>query len=314
MGKSSNKKANKNFQTSNKYVAQREAQEAKDRRRRLFIILGIVAVLVVVIAVVAGMMAGKKSSSTSSASGEFPAGIQAPGYLPNAIVIGPDGLGSAKEGIPTVNRYFSYGCPGCLHEEHLMGKDLHKAVEDGKFNMVLYPVGTHGLPWTYSADDAALKVAKEAPDKFYAFHEKLIDFAFGVMNKDEEAIQAQGNGTVLADEQGALKEIKRIGKEVGLSQNLIDSFVPAQKAKAEVDGWTNDWVSAVQPIVGDQVGTPMSIKNTDKKVSISDYYKLSEEDNKRLTELQKSDPKAAAKEIERINKESIAAYIKALAE
>lgn len=328
MGKKSANKPSKRqpSKTMKAVEQQRQAQAAKDRRRRLIIIIVIVAVVALTGAMIAGITAGKKGGNDDSTqannggknvskSMKDAKGLKTPGDMPNAIVVGKDGIGGSIKGVPTINSYFSYGCPGCIRQDHFAGSELFKAATEGKLNLVLYPVSTHGLAWTYTAGDAALKVADNDPDKFIEFHEKLMGFANDVMYKDEQSIQAQGNGTLLADEQQTLDKVKEIGKQVGLSDKTVDSFQPASAVQSTVDGWTNEWVNLVQPIAGDQVGTPMIIRNADEVTSFGEaakkYLKMDDAENKRLADLEKSDPEKARAEVDALQAE---AYKKVVAD
>lgn len=319
MGKKSARKAHNVTPTPTMLAVQRQRQlqAAKDKRRRLIIIGVIVAVLVIIIALVAGMIAGKYSGNTT-ASGEtpkppVPKGLDVPGTLPNMIAVGKGGVGKAVEGVPTINRYFSYGCPGCLGQDHQIGPQLNKLALEGKINMVLYPVATHPLPWTYVAGDAAMRVAAEDPEHFLKFHEAMIAFAFGVMNKDDAARQSQGNGTILADAAGALNEVKKLAKQVGVPAKVVNSFQPMDAVKGEMDAWTQKWTEIAKPLVGGEIGTPMTVKGKKEVVNFSNFVKISPQKNDELKELQKSDPKKYMAEAEKINEETNARILEYMA-
>lgn len=279
----------------------KSARAAKDKRNRI-IVVSVLAVLVVALVVTLAILT-LKPSEKKTATGSSPVDTA------NAIVISKDGIGKPVAGLNTLNFFFSYGCPGCIQTDHAMNKIMFDAAKSGKINLALFPVGTHGLPWTYVAGDAALMVSNEQPDKFIDFHTKLIDFAYSVMFKDKASIEAQGNGTILADTAGALNEVKRIAGEVGIKPELIAKFRDVQTASQNIDALTNDWVEGVKSIAGERIGTPMFVKNKDELLDIKRFFEYSKEQVQNLQELQKSNPAEYERQVEQLTNGSYQAVI-----
>lgn len=273
----------------------RQLREAQDRRNRN-IVVGILSVLLVVLLVVLGVLIYKAKSG----GGSSPA-TGASQDVTSSVVVGAEGAGKPTEGVPTVDFYYSYGCPACIQIEHAFSEDFQKGIKDGKYNLNFFPVGTHGLPWTYVAGYASMQVAQKQPEKFVDFHQALIEFGNSVMFKDAESAKQQGNGTVLAEADGSLAEVKRIAGEVGVTDEIISAFVSADQAKPTVDGWSDKWVDTVSSIVEkDRIGTPMFVKG-DKRLSASDYFPQDEETTSELKKLQESDPAKYQQQVQELS-------------
>lgn len=288
--------------TQKQILDNRALQKKRDKQNLVILISILVIVLVALIATTTIVIWKSKSGSASTASGKTVNGVElkTPGDLKYGIVIGKDGVNKPTEGVNDVSFFFSYGCPGCLDTEHNIADLINNDVKAGKFNIIMYPVGTHGLPWTFVAGDAAMTVSREQPEVFMKFHKALIDFAYGIMFKDQASMQAQGNGTILADPNGSLAEVKRIAKESGVKEDLIKNFKDVNAAKKVMDEHDNSWIAAVKPLAGEQIGTPMFVKNSDELIDSSKFIDVPKEKSEELNKLKTSDPAKYQAEVQKI--------------
>lgn len=257
--------------------AKRQANRRKQRIKT--IVISVIAVLVIA-AVAAGIWWGS-SRSNSSAAGEN--GQVLTGLTPSeaaaqkdvdqteGVVIGPDGAWSASEGVPTIELYFSYACPGCLSLESQFGTQISQLALDGKINLIYHPVSTHQITWEGIASDAALKVAQNDPDHFVAFHQALMDRAYQIMFADEESLKAQGNTGDLASEEASAQIVQEVAQASGVSQEVIDTFSADGTASTKIKQWTQEWAAAAKAFSGDTIGTPMLVRNGTQKLSGSTW-------------------------------------------
>ena len=170
--KSSSKNENNRQQKVWKQVeAQREAARRKQTRKRA--IIAIVAVLVVAAVALAGYLVAQSGNDKTNGdvlSGQRPEKIAALSgkeavNAAQGILVGKPGVYKAESGVPTIEMWYSYGCPSCLGLEHQLGEQIMALATEGKANLVLHTVMTHALPWTVIAGDASMLVAMEQPDK-----------------------------------------------------------------------------------------------------------------------------------------------------
>ena len=250
--------------------AQREAARRKQTGKRVAI--AIVAVLVVAAVALAGYLFAQRGNGEAQGntgavlSGQRPEKVAALSGqeavdAAQGILIGQKGVYKATAGVPTIEMWFSYGCPACLNLEHQLGEKILAFAKDGKANLVLHPVATHALPWTIIAGNASMAVAAGQPEKTLEFHQALIDAGYGVMfAKGEDAgWKDQGNSTILADPAKSLEKIKEVAKKVGVKDEIISSF-KADPQSALLEKWQKQWADAAGK-QSQQVGTPMFASN-----------------------------------------------------
>lgn len=262
-GKSSDRRILDNDKKWAEIQKRRAEMRQKTLKRRIALIGGLVLALVVGVVVV---MSLTKSNSASSSQDKQLSGatIQAQGNKVDDLegfLIGEGGFGKANLKVPNVELYFSYTCPGCIQLENQYGAELVKLAKAGKINLLLHPVNVHTFQWTIISSDAAILVAKEQPDKLIDFHTAIFKAGYDIMFKDQAAIAAQGNGTIMQDEKAALAEIKKVALSVGVDQKLVDQFKFDASAKT-IDKWTEDWSKQVQKkLSGKSPATPMIVHN-----------------------------------------------------
>lgn len=265
-GSSKNEK-NRQQKVWKQVEAQREAARRKQTRKRA--IIAIVAVLVVAAVALAGYLVAQSGNDKTNGdvlSGQRPEKIAALSgkeavNAAQGILVGKPGVYKAESGVPTIEMWYSYGCPSCLGLEHQLGEQIMALATEGKANLVLHTVMTHALPWTVIAGDASMLVAMEQPDKALAFHQALVDTGYKVMfTKGEEAgWKDQGNSTLMADPNKSLEKIKEVAKKVGVKDEIISSF-KAETQSALLEKWQKQWADAAGKQT-QQVGTPMFASN-----------------------------------------------------
>ena len=261
---------NRQEQVWKQVEARREEARRKQTRKRA--IIAIVSVLVVAAVALAGYLVaqsgnGEAQGNTGAViSGQRPEKVAALSGqeavdAAQGILIGQKGVYKATSGVPTIEMWFSYGCPACLNLEHQLGDKILAFAKDGKANLVLHPVATHALPWTIIAGNASMQVAAGQPEKTLEFHQALIDAGYGAMfAKGEDAgWKDQGNSTLLADPGKSLEKIKEVAKKVGVKDEIISSF-KADPQSALLEKWQKQWADAAGKQT-QQVGTPMFASN-----------------------------------------------------
>ena len=267
-GKSSAKNEKNRQQKVWKQVeAQREAARRQQTVKRL--VIGIIAVLVVAAVALAGYLVAQSGNNKANGdvlSGKRPEKIatlsgQEAVDAAQGILLSEKGVYQATSGVPTIEMWYSYGCPACLNLEHKLGDKVLAFAKDGKANLVLHPVATHALPWTIIAGNASMQVAAGQPDKALAFHQALIAAGYGVMFAKGEEVgwKDQGNSTLMTDPGKSLEKIKEVAKKVGVKDEIISSF-KAEPQSALLEKWQKQWADAAGKQT-QQVGTPMFASN-----------------------------------------------------
>lgn len=273
-GKSSAKNEKNRQQKVWKQVeAQREAARRQQTVKR--VVIGIIAVLVVAAVALSGYLIAQRGNNIAHASrsaggavvsGQSPEKVSALSGqqavdAAQGILVGQKGVYQVTSGVPTIEMWYSYGCPACLNLEHKLGDKILAFAKDGKANLVLHPVATHALPWTIIAGNAAMQVAAGQPDKALAFHQALIDAGYGVMFAKGEEVgwKDQGNSTLMTDPAKSLEKIKKVAKKVGVKEEIINSF-KAEPQSALLEKWQKQWADAAGKQT-QQVGTPMFASN-----------------------------------------------------
>lgn len=163
----------------------REQHKKNEKRKGLFIKLGLAAGIVAVAAIIAGVVL----TGISNESGQS----QTPTNLTSnsGLLIGAGGVaildGKTPAPIATpaattkpvhIVTYIDYQCPYCAYFENANLKQIKGWLDTGFATLEVRPISFldgRGSPNTYSsrAANAALAVAKYAPNKFFAFNEAL---------------------------------------------------------------------------------------------------------------------------------------------
>ncbi|MDR2566442.1 MAG: DsbA family protein [Bifidobacteriaceae bacterium] len=226
------------------------AQAAKERRTKLIaIIAGVVVVMVVAVAVVLVLRQASKSSFDEI-------GARPPGAIEaGSIVIGQDLVpgGQPAEGkeVVVVRIYSDYICPACGSLERRLSGKLEELAASGKIKLEVQPVvfldyQSQGSEYSTRATNAAMTVAKYAPESFLAFHAKLF----------ETGTQPSEGTEGLTDEQ-----LVEVAQGVGVPEDVTAKF-----ADREFAAWLE---YTTQQAVSDGVGgTPsMWIGKSDGKLT-----------------------------------------------
>ena len=163
----------------------REQHKKNEKRKGLFIKLGLGAGILAVAAIVAGVILTGIANETGQS--QTPTNLTAQ----NGILIGAGGVAivDGKTPAPVVTpaattkpvhivTYVDYQCPYCAHFENANLKQIKGWLDSGFAILEVRPISFldgRGSPNTYSsrAANAALAVAKYAPNKFFAFNELL---------------------------------------------------------------------------------------------------------------------------------------------
>ncbi|MDR2374324.1 MAG: thioredoxin domain-containing protein [Bifidobacteriaceae bacterium] len=188
------------------------AQAAKERRTKLLAIAGAVLVVVgIVVAVVLVLIEATKSSYGDVA--KPPGAIEA-----GAVVIGqdlaPGGTPAEGDDVVVVRVYSDYMCPNCASVEARLSGKFEELAAAGKIKLEIQPLAildymSEGTNYSTRASNAALTVAKYAPDKFLAFHSRLFD----------SDIQPGEYTEGLTDER-----LIEVAQEVGIGSEATDKF------------------------------------------------------------------------------------------
>ncbi|MET7765044.1 thioredoxin domain-containing protein [Streptomyces sp. NPDC005393] len=193
---------------------QREKDRARDKRKRVF---GVVGAVVTVLAVAAGvgMYASKtdKDTGKSGSTMEPPRGAVGKGHLVIA-----SGKATAAS---TLTVYEDFRCPGCKQFEDVFRKTVHELQDDGRmkvrYHLVTIIDGNLGGTGSLRAANAAA-CAQDA-GKFRAYHDVLY------RNQPEETHDAYAKNAKL---------IKLAGKVPGLVTPVFRKCVE--------DGRHDSWV------------------------------------------------------------------------
>ncbi len=236
---------NKKTQAKNDSVQQkakqmREAQAKADRRTRN-IIIGVVSVLVVAIIAAIIFVIVNRPDTEVAAEG-------LPEQFRNGepIIVSSEGVGTAAEGVSTVDVYLDYTCSGCVSLETVIGADMTAAAQAGEFNIAYHPVMTHNSAFNTPATAASLAVAAGAPEMWNEFHDALIAVYFDAMNSDD--------GSLVQSLPKSAEKVVEVANQVGIPQEVIDTF-DNEAVQSYLTETTNQWVS--REVEGrEQVSTP----------------------------------------------------------
>ena len=196
-----------------KAKAMREAQAKADRRTRNIIITVAAVLSVAIIAAVALVILRTPSEEGGTAGLDGELARFANG---EPITVSSEGVMGMDPEVPDVEMYFSYSCSACAVTELSMGPDLVAGAEAGEYNLVLRPVITSEMAFTYAATGAALTVAAEAPEQFVDFQQALAMIFYA---------EAQtGDISTLQDADASAKAIADMALELGIPSDLVDQF------------------------------------------------------------------------------------------
>ena len=163
----------------------REQHKKNEKRKGLFIKLGLGVGIVAVAAIIAGVVL--TGISNESGQSVTPTNLTAN----SGVLIGAGGVAIIDGKTPTpvatpvaitkpvhIVTYIDYQCPYCAHFENANLKQIKGWLDTGFATLEIRPISFldgRGSPNTYSsrAANAALAVAKYAPNKFFAFNEAL---------------------------------------------------------------------------------------------------------------------------------------------
>ena len=163
----------------------REQHKKNEKRKGLLVKLGLAGGIVAVAAIIAGVVL--TGISNESGQSETPTNLTAN----NGLLIGAGGVAILDGKTPTpiatpaaitkpvhIVTYIDYQCPYCAHFENANLKQIKGWLDTGFATLEIRPISFldgRGSPNTYSsrAANAALAVAKYAPNKFFAFNEAL---------------------------------------------------------------------------------------------------------------------------------------------
>lgn len=182
----------------------REQHKKNEKRKGILIKLGLAAGIVAVAAIIAGVVL--TGVTNESGQSQTPANLTSN----NGLLIGAGGVAIIDGKTPTpvaspvattkpvhIVTYVDYQCPYCAYFENANLKQIKGWLDTGFATLEIRPISFldgRGSPNTYSsrAANAALAVAKFAPDKFFAFNEALF------LNQPEENTKGPENDELIA--------------------------------------------------------------------------------------------------------------------
>jgi protein-disulfide isomerase len=198
----------------------REQHKKNEKRKGLFIKLGIGAGVVAVAAIIAAVVL--TGVANESGQSETPSNLTAN----NGLLIGAGGVAildgktpapiatpaAITKPVHTVT-YIDYQCPYCAHFENANLKQIKGWLDTGFATLEIRPISFldgRGSPNTYSsrAANAALAVAKYAPNKFFAFNEALF------LNQPAENTKGPENDQLIA-----------LAKSLGITSTAFENAV-----------------------------------------------------------------------------------------
>ncbi len=180
----------------------REQHKKNEKRKGLLIKLGLGAGIVAVAAIIAGVVL--TGIANESGQSQTPSNLTAN----NGILLGAGGEAIIDGKTPTpittpaatkavhIVTYVDYQCPYCAYFENANLKQIKGWLDSGFATLEVRPISFldgRGSPNTYSsrAANAALAVAKYAPNKFFAFNEALF------LNQPEENTKGPENDELI---------------------------------------------------------------------------------------------------------------------
>jgi len=237
----------------------REQHKKNEKRKGLFLKLGIGAGVVAVAAIIAAVVL--TGVSNESGQSETPTNLT----TNNGLLIGAGGVAILDGVVPTpiatpaavtkpvhIVTYIDYQCPYCAYFENANLKQIKGWLDSGFATLEIRPLSFldgRGSPNTYSsrAANAALAVAKYAPDKFFAFNEVLFQ------NQPEEGTKGPENDKLI-----------EFAKSVGITNENFEKAVKDKDfgkwIRSNTDKVLGSPVSDSNPTVNLD-GTPLVLVN-----------------------------------------------------
>jgi len=213
----------------------RDQHKKNEKRKGLFIKLGLGAGIVAVAAIIAGVVL--TGIANESGQSQTPTNLTAN----NGILIGAGGQAILDGKIPApiatpaatntvhIVTYIDYQCPYCAQFENANLKQIKGWLDTGFATLEIRPLSFldgRGSPNTYSsrAANAALAVAKFAPNKYFAFNEALF------LNQPAENTKGPENDALikLANQLG----IKGAGFEAAVNNKDFGKWITATTSKS----------------------------------------------------------------------------------
>lgn len=252
-------------ETRMKAEALRQAQQQRDKRVRNVIIVVVVVLLALVAIGVAAVIYYNKADSSPADPQPTTTESAAPSQAGSEIsadeltfIVSADGVGTEKEGVPTIEEFYDYSCHACADVSNIIGPSLVKAVKEGKINVKLMPVDVVNMEWHPVATQAAAIVYRDSPEYFVEYHQELMTFFKGQFDT--------GNGKVVQDATASAEKVKEIASRIKVPDEVIAKFDP-EGAKAALQSNTDMWMNlTVEGREG--LGTPEFISNG-KKLKIT---------------------------------------------
>jgi protein-disulfide isomerase len=195
-------KAARNTAVRDRVRAQREADQKRERTRRIARI-AVVAVLAVG-AVVAGWWYAAQQNQSETTTALAPVTIQDDG----SVVM-------AKPGVekPVLDVYEDFQCPACEQMERVTGATIKNLAAEGHAKVVFHPITIFGKEPTKSNSVRAAAAARCVPeDKWVAYHDKLFE--------EQPSESEQGF---------AIPDLVAWGKEVGITDPAFERCVTSQQ-------------------------------------------------------------------------------------
>lgn len=222
-----NRSSSRKSDTRRKAEQMRADQAATDKKVRIIIITVVSLITVGVLATLAYILMRAPGDGTAGIPPEYSEG--------QPIVISAEGVGGLAPKAQDVDFYYSYTCGGCVSLDLQIGDMLTEGAFEGEYNLMMRPVLTSPMPYTYAATAAALTLSAHDPDNFLAVHRAVEEFFFEAASNDDMS--------VLQDDAASLDTVKEIAIAVGVSPELADTFDP-DGAAAYLQKATDIWTSS----------------------------------------------------------------------
>jgi protein-disulfide isomerase len=161
-------------------------QEAKAKRRRLISVIAGVVLVAVVATIIAVVVNSRKipfdefSAFPSEDQKQMPVAGQEWGGITLGQDMSVGGTPAEGDSVVTIRIYSDYICPGCAQIEANYGTRIQELVEAGQVKLELVPIAwldgqSSGTEYSSRSTNAAMVVADQDPDKFWAFHKLLFE-------------------------------------------------------------------------------------------------------------------------------------------
>lgn len=245
--------------TAQSVARRKEEQRKKDRRNMAIIVTAVVVVIALLAGVVAWMILGRKGedagAGTAPASGTLKVSQQV--AKDRGFTIGAKGPGSVNQGKPNIELYYDYTCSHCVVFDKTYAQKLYDKAIAGEITFTLHPVLTQAFPLNYSGVDAVIRAYQRQPDKFWPLHQALTEEMYKALEAYRKGGQDQAK---LEPVQGkAVETTKRLAKQVGLRQDLIDQ-INDKDANETLGAWSKEFATVIEK-AGGQPGTPSFLRD-----------------------------------------------------